>query len=96
MNLNIAAPVLDLDDEPVVDDGPDKTPITYRRLILDVLNARPDDAMRCFDILLKMRGKDDVDLDEGERTFIKQRATGILFPLYWGRLNEFLSDPKAD
>lgn len=93
MLVQLNAVVHDLDDQPVQDGT---TPLTYKKLILTVLNARTDDAMQCFDLLLQLRGKTDVDLNEEDRTFLKQRSNGVLLPLYWGRLNEALSDPPAN
>lgn len=92
MLVNIADTVLDIDDEPIIN-GRTDAPMTYHEMINDVLNSRPDDAMKCFDLLLKMRGKSEVDLDEEERTFLKKRANGFLLPIGYGRLSERLSDP---
>lgn len=105
MLVNLSATILDYDNKPVSEkDADEETPITYRRLIFDALNLSAtagavwdgDSRMRCFEICSKIAGKDDVELDEKDRTFIVERAKLILFPLYLGRLAERLADPTQD
>lgn len=85
--------VLDLDDQPVLDTaGKNVTLGSAIRMALLANDAQmdPERKLACFDLAVKTRGKDYVELTADEVALIRERVGVGYGPLIVGRVKEAL------